>query len=145
MNDNLSSNFSLSAFSSHDLVKDLYEPMYASNATTPVFEVDKSGSFRNAKLSNETELHYKVPKNTSVVHIFGPVTQNRCYAAFRPPPAWWNSSSPARMSTHREEVSDNEDMFWLPVDPEVEYELVIGSWRKDYQCYVGGVTSYSFF
>lgn len=104
VDNNLNPNFTLSVFSSQDLTEELYQPLDASNATEPALEVDKSGSFHNAKVSNETELHYKVSKNTSLLHVFGPVADNRSYAAFRPPPPWWNASSPAQINTFRPEV-----------------------------------------
>lgn len=94
-----------------------------------------------------TEVTYKVPSNTTLVHALHDVGPNRsCYVVVNPSPPWFVeiSSMPTVESTKLFNRS-NQTMQLLPLDPEVEYQLVFGPWNENTTCSLSGVKSYSFY
>lgn len=139
--DNLSPGFNVSVF------QDLIDPRtseapFTSNSSQPAFEISNN----NVKVGNDSGLVYSVPKNTTLLRVFGSTSDNSCYAVLQPPPSWWDKTQPpTSMWGRSRDPSDHQDLFWLPVDPEIEYELILGSWHREALCWVGGVSSFSFF
>lgn len=106
-------------------------------------------------LANSTELVYKLPRNTSVLEVLGPVGSNAawlgramCYAVLDPrPPYWsaditipWSTSVKYRMDGNR----TNETMFFFPLPPDKEYTVRVGNLGQESRCPVGGFRSYPF-
>lgn len=115
----------------------------------PDFPVNKSfvANDYGIVMDGWTEVKYKVPANTTLVHLLHDVGPNRsCYVVARPPPSWWDFGLEyPRGEGAKPFAASNQTMQLLPLDPEVEYELAIGSATKDLTCDFSGVLSYSFF
>lgn len=94
-------------------------------------------------LRDWTEVTYKLPLNTSMVNVTGPVFNETalCYARLEPEPWWWSRHMPVAYPQKPGERAD-QTLFVLPTDPTEEYQLVIGS-RGDL-CTVSGVTTYAY-
>lgn len=95
-------------------------------------------------LQNYTELTYKVPSNTSLLNITGPVYDQdlSCYAYLVPEPWWWNDHVMPAANPYKPGYRPDQTLLLMPLDPEQEYELVVGGGGKP--CAVSGVTTYSY-
>lgn len=92
-------------------------------------------------LKNTTELTYSVPANTSLLNITGPVYNEGaawCYFLLNPEPFWWSNIIPTA-NPARQAYRANQSLMLLPLDPTVEYELIVGAGGSS--CAVSGVTS----
>lgn len=105
-------------------------------------------------LSYRQELSYRVPANTTVVRVYGPVGTmdhskhgNRCYAGLDPQPPWWRNGSFPISASWKVLNATNRTLFILPVDPEVPTTVKIGSFSGgsvDTSCFLSGISSYPF-
>lgn len=102
-------------------------------------------------LQNLTELSFKVPENTTLIRVLGPVgiydkayRGSQCYAAVDPPPAWWRNDSFPLSASWKMVNETNRTMFLLPVDPEVRSTLKVGTLGLDSTCFISGISSYPF-
>lgn len=102
-------------------------------------------------LLNFTEMAYKVPPNTTLIRVYGPVGVDNttydgglCYAAVEPRPAWWSNDSFPLAAGYKLTNSTNRTMFLLPVDPAVESMVKIGALGWDASCRISGISSYPF-
>lgn len=105
-------------------------------------------------LSINAEASYKLPSNTSVVEVLGPVGANeawtgrgQCYVTLDPKPWWWTHNgipySTARKQFLRYNLS-NQTMFLLPLSPTAQYTLRIGNLGENTTCAFNGIRSYPF-
>lgn len=102
-------------------------------------------------LFNSTELSYRVPANTTLIQVLGPVgtynktsEPNRCYAAVDPHAPWWGNKSFPRSWSYKLRNDTNRTMFLLPVDPAVDTTVKIGALGDRASCRVSGFKSYPF-
>lgn len=95
-------------------------------------------------LQNYTELTYKVPTNSSLINVTGPVYDANvlCYFVLDPEPWWWNGGVLPSAEPAKPEYRPNQTLILLPVDPAVEYQLIIGASGKP--CAISGITTYSY-
>lgn len=95
-----------------------------------------------------TEVTYRVPVNTTLVHLVHDVGPNRsCYVYSEPSPPWFSEEASAMPTVESTKLFNrtNQTMQLLPLDPEVEYQLVFGPWNENTTCSLTGVNSYSFY
>lgn len=103
-------------------------------------------------LYNMTELVYKVPQNTSLVEVLGPVGgypywwgRSECYATFQPRPSWLKDDVlPTSVSAKVTNVSEVQTMFLLPLAPDVEYTLYLGGVSHQTSCPISAIRSYPY-
>lgn len=102
-------------------------------------------------LSPNTELGYTIPPNTTLVEVLGPVGNNSawlgdsvCYASFDPRPNWWNQSNFPTSTSFKPMNATDQTMFLLPLDPEVAFNLKIGSFGNTTTCPISAIRSYPF-
>lgn len=100
-------------------------------------------------IGNATEAVYKVPQNTTLIEVFGPVGDDNewqgrstCYATFDPKPSWWNGLVPTSLSVKNFRRS-NRTMFILPIDPTIDFTLRIGA-PQNVTCPISGIRTYPF-
>lgn len=100
-------------------------------------------------IGKTTEAVYKVPQNTTLVEVLGPVGDHpdwegfsTCYATFDPKPSWWNGLIPSTMSYKYINVN-NQTLFLLPIDPTIDFTLRIGAAGND-TCPISGIRTYPF-
>lgn len=115
----------------------------------PAFGPKYSVLDNHVVLYNSSEIIYKVPRNTSLVQVLGPVGNHsawignsECYATFSPRPPWWMESS-FPLSTSRKLIEGTDQtMFFLPIPPNIEYTLRVGGLGQDTSCPVSGIRTY---
>lgn len=102
-------------------------------------------------LKNFTEMSYKLPTNTTLIRVYGPVGAGNttwdggmCYATIDPLPAWWRNDSFPFAAGFKLTNSTNRTMFLLPVDPAVESTVKIGALGQDASCRISGISAYPF-
>lgn len=102
-------------------------------------------------LKNATELSYRVPSNTTLIRVLGPVgiyneswDGSRCFAYLEPHPPWWNVSGYPVSASWKVVNGTNRTMFLLPVDPAVQTTLYVGPVGNEASCWVSGIQSYPF-
>lgn len=102
-------------------------------------------------ISWDSEVIYKVPQNTTLVEVTGPVgtdgnweARSVCYASLDPRPSWWLPNNFPFSNSRKAVNATNQTMFLLPLDPEVSYELHIGSPGSNNSCPVSAIRSYPF-
>lgn len=134
-------------FSSHRYAQKLADQFGESNQPlAPLPEPQYDSVNGSVVLHNLTELTYTVPPNTSLINITGPVypvsdADARCYALLSPDP-WWVGTFVPEAQQGKPEYRENQTLILLPVDPTVQYELVIGAFAPE--CAISGVTTYSY-
>lgn len=102
-------------------------------------------------LKNSTELTYKIPANTTLIQVLGPVGKynqsfdgSRCFAALDPHPPWWRNFSFPLSASYKLLNQTNRTMFLLPVDPAVDTTVIVGPVGNVSSCWVSGISSYPF-
>lgn len=102
-------------------------------------------------LMTSTEIIYSVPPNTTLVEVLGPSGNQRfwegdsiCYAFLNPRPKWWQSPNYPTSISRKGINATDQSMFILPIDPETEYELRVGSYGEGTTCPVSGIRTYPF-
>lgn len=102
-------------------------------------------------LWNSTELVYKLPQNTTLVEVLGPVGEHprwvgnaNCYATLDPRPPWWNGTN-FPLSTSKKAVNmTDQTMFVLPLPPNIQYTLRVGALGQENTCPVSSLRTYPF-
>lgn len=102
-------------------------------------------------LANSTEMVYKVPPNTTLIEVLGPVGERPtwygdgfCYAKLEPKPTWWIDGNIPLSKARKTMDKDELGMFYFPIDPEVEFTLHVGALGQESNCPVNGVRTYPF-
>lgn len=103
-------------------------------------------------LSKNTELNYKVPKNTTLIQVLGPVgvhgtlgdNRQECLAHLQPPPFWWTNKRLPLSVSLKPQNRVQQTLFVLPVDPAVEHKLYLTSSDPNVTCRVSHIRSYPF-
>lgn len=102
-------------------------------------------------ISWSSEVTYKVPQNTTLVEVIGPVGTNAnwsassiCYAFLDPRPSWWLPNNFPFSNSRKAVNATNQPIFLLPIDPEIWYELHIGSLGVNNTCPVSAIRTYPF-
>lgn len=120
---------------------------YSLEATNPPVH-DVKGDY--LLIGNATEAVYKVPQNTTLVEVFGPVGENSewegygsCYASFDPKPSWWNGLIPVSSAQKLLVNMKNQTVFLLPIDPAQEFTLRVGAPANE-SCPISGIRTYPF-
>lgn len=116
------------------------------NTAGPKFEVIDG----HVALEN-TELFYPVPSNTTLVEVLGPAGTNpgwrgaaECYAFLNPRPSWWLEGNFPISVAWQPLNATNQTMFLLPIDPEIQYEVRVGTLGNETTCPVSAIRSYPF-
>lgn len=96
-------------------------------------------------LYNYTEITYRIPANTSLVNVTGPVfpEDTNCYFLLDPEPWWWNDDVMPAADQDKPEYRAEQTLILLPTDPTAEYHLVMGAGNEK-RCALSGVTVYSY-
>lgn len=97
-------------------------------------------------LYNNTNIVYKLPRNTSLIEVLGPVGQHsawlgdsRCYAQTEPP------GKAVQLSTSKKVANDTDQiMFLLPVEPWLEHTLHVGGLGHWTSCPVSAIRAYPY-
>lgn len=104
-------------------------------------------------LRNSSEVFYTVPKNTTLVEVLGPAGKNIkwqqdfgecCYAFLNPRPSWMQKAHFPLSRADGDFNTTDQPMFFLPVDPEIQYEVRVGSYGNATTCPVSGFRTYPF-
>lgn len=102
-------------------------------------------------LAPNTELSYPIPHNTTLVEVLGPVGnstawlgRSECYASFNPKPEWWQESKLPVSTSFKLVNSTDQTMFLLPIDPQIAFDLKIGSFGNSTTCPISAIRAYPF-
>lgn len=103
-------------------------------------------------LSKNSELSYKIPKNTTLVEVLGPVgvhgtlgdDRQECVAHLEPPPFWWTKKRLPFSASLKTQNRVKQTLFLLPLDPTVEHKLYVTSSHANVTCRVSHIRAYPF-
>lgn len=137
-----SASFTIRQYESHK-----YSHHITGNSTGTVSPVPPTVyNIRNESivLQNHTEITFKVPPNTSLLNITGPVypEDTNCYFLLDPEPWWWNGGVIPAADQNKPAYRPNQTLIMIPTDPAVEYQLIMGAGGKP--CAITAVTAYSY-
>lgn len=101
-----------------------------------------------ALLSNSTEISYTVPPNTTLIEVVGPTGGENgwlgCYADFHPRPSWWIEGDVPVAQTYKPQNSTDQTLFFLPIDPTIQFTLRVGALGQGQPCGISGFRTYPF-
>lgn len=102
-------------------------------------------------LRNNSALVYSVPRNTTLIEVLGAVGDNKmygqfgdCYAYLDPRPSWWLTGNFPTVSCDSMVNATNQTLFFLPIDPEISFELRVGALGSTTTCPVSAIRTYPF-
>lgn len=138
-----SSSFEIRQYQSHKYSHLLSQkPAEPLDPTPPALYDVVNGSIA---LLNLTEVTYSVPPNTSLINITGPTyphDHTGCYMLLEPEPWWWNGDVVPLVAPWAPDYRPDQTLWMIPVDPSVEYQVIIGA--SSSYCTITAITTYSY-